>query len=129
MLLPQRKGEYIDIREELGNRDVPVAKGTSLCHFCHFKSFRDILPSFHCSFSSTVPSHLVFAPQVKHRIAHKPNSMPKVDAVLDLREPAGEEDGGEEDEGGAKCVMTEEELWARLDELEKLEAMQDEQDR
>lgn len=78
---------------------------------------------------STVPSHLVFAPQVKHRIAHKPNSMPKVDAVLDLREPAGEEDGEEEDEGGAKCVMTEEELWARLDELEKLEAMQDEQDR
>lgn len=59
--------------------------------------------------------------------------MPKVDAVLDLREPAGgeeeEEEGEGEDEGGQKCVMTEEELWARLDELEKLEALQDEQDR
>lgn len=72
---------------------------------------------------------LFFAPQAKHRIAHKPNSMPKVDAVLDLREPAGEEDGEGEDEGGEKCAMTEEELWARLDELEKLEALQDEQDR
>lgn len=55
--------------------------------------------------------------------------MPKVDAVLDLREPAGEKDGEGEDGGGEKCVMTEEELWARLDELEKLEALQDEQDR
>lgn len=57
--------------------------------------------------------------------------MPKVDAVLDLREPVGEEEeeGEGEDEGGQKCVMTEEELWARLDELEKLEALQDEQDR
>lgn len=28
LLLPQRKGEYVDIREELGNPDAPVAKGT-----------------------------------------------------------------------------------------------------
>lgn len=55
--------------------------------------------------------------------------MPKVDAVLDLRELGGEEEGEGEGEGGDKCVMTEEELWARLDELEKLEALQDEQDR
>lgn len=55
--------------------------------------------------------------------------MPKVDAVLDLREPGGEQGGEGEGEGGDKCVMTEEELWARLDELEKLEALQDEQDR
>lgn len=55
--------------------------------------------------------------------------MPKADAVLDLREPAEEEEGEGEDEGGQKGVMTEEELWARLDELEKLEALQDEQDR
>lgn len=87
-----RKGEYVDIREDMGNPDVPVAKA-------------------------------------KHRVAHKPNSMPKVDAVLDLREPGGEQGGEGEGEGGDKCVMTEEELWARLDELEKLEALQDEQDR
>lgn len=55
--------------------------------------------------------------------------MPKVDAVLDLREQAREGDGEGEEEGGEKCAMTEEELWARLDELEKLEALQDEQDR
>lgn len=55
--------------------------------------------------------------------------MPKADAVLDLRELGGGEGGEGEDEGGNKCVMTEEELWARLDELEKLEALQDEQDR
>lgn len=53
--------------------------------------------------------------------------MPKAEPVLDLRETAGEKGG--EDEGGERCVMTEEELWARLDELEKLEALQDEQDR
>lgn len=80
--------------------------------------------------SAVPPPHLVVAPQAKHRIAHKPNSMPKVEAVLDLRETTGEKEGGEaEDGGGEKCVMTEEELWARLDELEKLEALQDEQDR
>lgn len=71
----------------------------------------------------------MFAYQGKHRIAHKPNSKPKVDAVLDLREQDGKKEGESEDEGSGKCVMTEEELWARLDELEKLEALQDEQDR
>lgn len=44
--------------------------------------------------------------------------------MLDLKE----ED--EEDEGEVqKSVLTEEELWARLNELEKLEELQDEQDR
>lgn len=59
----------------------------------------------------------------KQRIAHKPNSKPKLDAVFDLKE----ED--EENEGARKNISTEEELWARLDELEKLEELQDEQDR
>ncbi|XP_040024775.2 unconventional prefoldin RPB5 interactor-like [Gasterosteus aculeatus] len=59
----------------------------------------------------------------KQRIAHKPNSKPKLDAVLDLKE----ED--EEKEGSRKCTTTEEELWARLDELEKLEELQDDHDR
>nr|XP_040017768.1 unconventional prefoldin RPB5 interactor 1-like [Gasterosteus aculeatus aculeatus] len=59
----------------------------------------------------------------KQRIAHKPNSKPKLDAVLDLKE----ED--EEKEGSRKCTTTEEELWARLDELEKQEELQDDHDR
>ncbi|KAF7667403.1 hypothetical protein LDENG_00063450 [Lucifuga dentata] len=56
----------------------------------------------------------------KRRIAHKPNSKPKVDAVLDVKEENGE---------GRKRSKMEEELWARLDELEKLEELQDEQHR
>lgn len=85
--LSVNKGDYADIREEVGLNDAVHAKG-------------------------------------KHRIAHKPKSKPKLDAVLDLKE----ED--EEDEGEVqKSVLTEEELWARLNELEKLEELQDEQDR
>lgn len=85
--LSVNKGDYADIREEVGLNDAVGAKG-------------------------------------KHRIAHKPKSKPKLDAVLDLKE----ED--EEDEGEVqKSVLTEEELWARLNELEKLEELQDEQDR
>uniref|UniRef100_A0A4W6ES39 URI1 prefoldin like chaperone n=1 Tax=Lates calcarifer TaxID=8187 RepID=A0A4W6ES39_LATCA len=65
----------------------------------------------------------------RQRIAHKPNSKPKLDAILDLKEE-DEENGGEGGDGGSrKGIMTEEELWARLDELEKLEELQDEQDR
>ncbi|XP_073328185.1 unconventional prefoldin RPB5 interactor 1 [Pagrus major] len=60
----------------------------------------------------------------KQRIAHKPNSKPKLDAVLDVKE-----EDEEDDEGSKKSVLTEEELWARLDELEKLEELQDDQDR
>ncbi|XP_037306812.2 unconventional prefoldin RPB5 interactor 1 [Pungitius pungitius] len=61
----------------------------------------------------------------KKRIAHKPNSKPKLDAVLDLKE----EDEENVEEGSRKCTTTEEELWARLDELEKLEELQDDHDR
>ncbi|TKS73187.1 Zinc finger protein 536 [Collichthys lucidus] len=64
----------------------------------------------------------------KQRIAHKPNSKPKLDAVLDLREDE-ENEGEVRDEESRKGILTEEELWARLDELEKLEELQDEQDR
>ncbi|KAF1387102.1 hypothetical protein PFLUV_G00101780 [Perca fluviatilis] len=62
----------------------------------------------------------------KQRIARKPHSMPKMDAVLDLKE---ENEGGSGDGGSGNGTLTEEELWARLDELEKLEELQDEQDR
>lgn len=65
----------------------------------------------------------------KQRIAHKPNSKPKLDAVLDLKEEDEENEGDGRDGGSRKGFVTEEELWARLDELEKLEALQDEQDR
>ena len=65
----------------------------------------------------------------KQRIAHKPNSKPKVDAVLDLEEEDEENEGEDRDGTGIKSVMTKEELWARLDELEKLEELQDERDR
>ncbi|XP_029952752.1 unconventional prefoldin RPB5 interactor 1 [Salarias fasciatus] len=89
------KGDYVDIREEVGNNDSAVAKG-------------------------------------KQRIAHKPNSQPKRDAVLDVKEDDEEEDGGQGGDGGGgsrRGVLTEQELWARLDELEKLEELQEEQDR
>ncbi|KAM3609685.1 uncharacterized protein V6R79_018505 [Siganus canaliculatus] len=62
----------------------------------------------------------------KQRVAHKPNSKPKLDAVIDLKDE-DEEKGI--DGGNTKGILTEEELWARLDELEKLEELQDEQDR
>lgn len=65
----------------------------------------------------------------KQRIAHKPNSKPKLDAVLDLKEEDEETEEEGRDGGSKKGIMTEEELWARLDELEKLEELQDEQDR
>ncbi len=65
----------------------------------------------------------------KQRIAHKPNSKPKLEAVLDLKEEDEENERKGGDVWSRKGVLTEEELWARLDELEKLEELQDEQDR
>lgn len=49
--------------------------------------------------------------------------------MLDLKEEDGEKGGEGKDEGSKKNTTEEEELWARLDELEKLEELQDEQDR
>lgn len=65
----------------------------------------------------------------RQRIAHKPNSKPKLDVVFDLKEEDEENKGEDIDRGSRRGVVTEEELWARLDELEKLEELQDEQDR
>ncbi|KAE8296542.1 Unconventional prefoldin RPB5 interactor [Larimichthys crocea] len=45
----------------------------------------------------------------KQRIAHKPNSKPKLDAVLDLREDE-ENEGEGRDEESRKGILTEEEL-------------------
>ncbi|KAG7468609.1 hypothetical protein MATL_G00144910 [Megalops atlanticus] len=59
----------------------------------------------------------------KRRLAHKPNSKPKVEHVVEVQE---EEGGGS---GGGRGVLSEEELWARLDELEAQEEQLDEQDR
>ncbi|XP_028815142.1 unconventional prefoldin RPB5 interactor 1 [Denticeps clupeoides] len=61
----------------------------------------------------------------KRRVAHKPNSRPRVEHVVDL-----EEDGDGEEHGRmAGWVLSEEELWARLDELESAELLQDQHDR
>ncbi|KAM9854140.1 unconventional prefoldin RPB5 interactor 1 isoform 2-T2 [Aulostomus maculatus] len=98
--ISSNKGDYVDIREDVGNDDTAVTKG-------------------------------------KQRVAHKPHSKPKLDAMLDLEEEEEEEEeesveeGAEEGRqgGSRRGVMTEEELWARLDELEKLEELQDERDR
>lgn len=49
-----------------------------------------------------------------------------MDVMFDLKE---EDEGESRDTGSRKGNMTEEELWARLDELERLEELQDEQDR
>lgn len=67
----------------------------------------------------------------KHRVAHKPKSKPKEEYVVPLEEEEGgeiEEDEGEDGESSNR-VLSEEELWARLDELERMEDEQDERDR
>ncbi|XP_010773901.1 unconventional prefoldin RPB5 interactor 1 [Notothenia coriiceps] len=64
----------------------------------------------------------------RKRIAHIPNSKPKLDAILDLKEEEEIKVEGGDTERRIGTI-TEEELWARLDELEKLEQQQDDQDR
>lgn len=120
------KGDFVDIRE-VENNDAVVTKGTSdsfsapsHCSLAREKrNWKLGLFAAHCAHFHLSPS------KGKRRIAHRPNSKPKLDAVLDLKE----EDEEGNDGGGGKGILTEEELWARLDELEKLEALQDEQDR
>ncbi|XP_013872010.1 unconventional prefoldin RPB5 interactor 1 [Austrofundulus limnaeus] len=87
--LSASKGDYVDIREEVGNNDSAVTKG-------------------------------------KQRMAHKPNSKPKTDAVFDLKE---EDEENDEETSARKGLLSESDLWARLDELERLEELQDERDR
>lgn len=118
----------MDIRE-VENNDAVVTKGTSktvllLHHIASWlvkreRNWKLVLFAAHCAHFHLSPS------KGTRRIAHRPNSKPKLDAVLDLEE----EDEEGNDGGGRKGILTEEELWARLDELEKLEALQDEQDR
>uniref|UniRef100_A0A3Q3XGP1 Uncharacterized protein n=1 Tax=Mola mola TaxID=94237 RepID=A0A3Q3XGP1_MOLML len=64
----------------------------------------------------------------KHRIAHKPNTKPRLDAVVDLEEEDEENKGEGKDGRSNKGILTED-LWARLDELEKLEELKDAQER
>lgn len=49
--------------------------------------------------------------------------------VFDFKDENEETEEESGDGGRGKGIMSEEELWARLDELEKLEELQDEQDR
>ncbi len=60
----------------------------------------------------------------KHRCAHKPHSNPKQEYLLELEEE--DEEKKEGDEERTTGVLSEEELWARLDELEREEELQDE---
>ncbi|XP_046720276.1 unconventional prefoldin RPB5 interactor 1 isoform X3 [Silurus meridionalis] len=62
----------------------------------------------------------------KHRVAHKTNSKPKEEYMVQLEEEEEEDDSMD---AGSKRVLSEEELWVRLDELERLEEEQDERDR
>lgn len=63
-------------------------------------------------------------------MANKPNSKPKEEYVVQIEEEEEEEEEGKNVDGGnSKGVLTEEELWARLDELERLEEEQDERER
>ncbi|KAF4091668.1 hypothetical protein AMELA_G00039600 [Ameiurus melas] len=65
----------------------------------------------------------------KHRVAHKPNSKPKEPYMVQLEEEEEEVEDEHVNGGNGKGVLTEEELWARLDELERLEEEQDERER
>lgn len=125
----QMKGDFVDIREVEDN-DAIVAKGISDSFYApsHWflageKREKQETRSFYCTHFHSSPS------KGKRRIAHKPNSKPKLDAVLDPKEEDDENKEEGSDGGERKGILTEEELWARLDELEKLEALQDEQDR
>lgn len=55
----------------------------------------------------------------KHRLANKPNTKPKQEYFLELEQE-------KDDEEVKKGPLSEEELWARLNELEHQEEMQDE---
>ncbi|XP_029614714.1 unconventional prefoldin RPB5 interactor 1 isoform X1 [Salmo trutta] len=89
------KGDYVDIREEVGSIEEMVSKG-------------------------------------KQRVALKPHSKPKMEAVVKIEEEEEEEDeegSGEGDGGSRRRVLSEEELWARLDELEAQEEQEEEHHR
>ncbi|KAJ8002917.1 hypothetical protein DPEC_G00163950 [Dallia pectoralis] len=62
----------------------------------------------------------------KRRVALKPHSKPKAEAIVKMEE---EEQERLTAEGSRRGVLSEEELWARLDELEADEEQEDERDR
>lgn len=62
-------------------------------------------------------------------MAHKPYSKPKEPYMVQLEEEEEEVEDESVNGGNGKGVLTEEELWARLDELERLEEEQDERER
>uniref|UniRef100_A0A8C8FM36 Protein phosphatase 1 regulatory subunit 19 n=1 Tax=Oncorhynchus tshawytscha TaxID=74940 RepID=A0A8C8FM36_ONCTS len=66
-----------------------------------------------------------FVSKGKQRVALKPHTKPKMEAVVKMEE---EEEGGG-DGGSRRGVLSEEELWARLDELEAKEKLEEEHDR
>lgn len=68
----------------------------------------------------------------KQRVALKPHSKPKMEAVVKIEEEEEEDDeegSGEGDGGSRRRVLSEEELWARLDELEAQEEQEEEHHR
>ena len=65
----------------------------------------------------------------KLRVALKPHSKPKMEAVVKIEEEEDEEGSGEGDGGSRRRVLSEEELWARLDELEAQEEQEEEHHR
>lgn len=72
-----------------------------------------------------------FVSKGKQRVALKPHSQPKMEAIVKMEEEEEEEEegGGEGDGGSRRGVLSEEELWARLDELEAKEKLEEEHDR
>lgn len=68
--------------------------------------------------------HLIFPHTGKYRTAHKPHSKPKVSDVFEADFPAN---GGDTQSVGR--FQSEEELWARLEELERQEEILGELDR
>lgn len=113
-LSQQGIGDFVDIREEVINEDEVTKGKSSLRAICH--AIRLFLLLLFITFT------LYCASPGKHRLAHKPNSKPKQEYLLDLKEDKEKEEVDEERKTG---VLSEEELWARLDDLERQEELQD----
>lgn len=104
-------GDFVDIREEVVNEE-EINKGK--CTAIQF--FRSLPHSWLSSLMLCYTYTLLCLG--KHRLALKPNSKPKQEYLLELQQV--------KDDGEVKKGPSEEELWARLDELELQEEMQDE---
>ncbi|XP_059916824.1 unconventional prefoldin RPB5 interactor 1 [Gadus macrocephalus] len=114
------KGELDDLLKTRKNFEARVGFTEDLKELSNKGSYVDI--------REEVRSRETVVTKGKQRVAHKPNSKPKLDTVLDLEEVEEEGKGVEADEEYCK-ILSEKELWARLDQLEKLEELQDEEDR